>query len=691
MAEDAARRDTIDLAHEPDFALGHLRVRPSLCQASADGWTDRLEPRVMQVLVALVRADGAVVSRDALIDLCWGGRIVGEDAINRTLGKLRSLARRADGAFDIETVARVGYVLTWTKDTAPAGPPAVGPRPPGSRWPLILAGSAVAGLAAVAIAWRAQAPAEWVVGDYQVLAGETGDEGWPDLSPDGRFLVYTLSSDGAPPDIWFRALSGGEPVRLVSSPDMDVSPVWSPNGDEIAFIRTDPVRTAESPPCRIFVKPVPDGLERLVGACQDQTWANDLDWSPDGGSLVFSESRNFIQLGARLRHLDLRSGTISDLTRPEPVNSSDIRAAVSPSGRTVALVRRQANQSSDIYTLDLREKRLNRIARDRQLAWVDWSPDGDSLFVASARSGPSELWAFDARGRGPPQRLLVGLQDIQQPSAARGLIAFQTTSTAQEIVRLGDGVETIVASGSVYPALDVSNAGVVGFISQDPMPRLWLQPAGKPARRLRDLDLVAPRDLSFAPDGARLAMVADVEDDTDIFLMDVLSGALSRLPSPGMLVRGTSWTPDGRALLRSGTDGRISGIAQLDGPSEARRTQLTGVGWPQSQATPYGIFAGQLRKTGVWRLEAGKAPSLVAPTQGVMRFWRVARGAVYVLEGDDPERRTVVKHPLTGGPPVEMASGRIELFAVDPRNGDLVLVRTVSRRQDIGLLQVTRR
>jgi DNA-binding winged helix-turn-helix (wHTH) protein len=102
----------VRLAREPDFSLGGLTVRPSLCEVEAHGRRRRLEPKVMQVLVALARAGDRVVSRDALIDACWGGRIVGEDAINRCIGRLRRLAEAFEGAFSIETVIRVGYRLT---------------------------------------------------------------------------------------------------------------------------------------------------------------------------------------------------------------------------------------------------------------------------------------------------------------------------------------------------------------------------------------------------------------------------------------------------------------------------------------------------------------------------------------------------------------------------------------------------
>lgn len=103
----------IDLAHQAPFRLGTLEVRPALRQlVREDGVEEVLEPRVMQVLVALARTDGAIVSRDDLTRSCWEGRVVGEDAINRVVSRLRRAAEGIGrGSFRIETITKVGYRL----------------------------------------------------------------------------------------------------------------------------------------------------------------------------------------------------------------------------------------------------------------------------------------------------------------------------------------------------------------------------------------------------------------------------------------------------------------------------------------------------------------------------------------------------------------------------------------------------
>lgn len=107
------------LAHEPAFTLGPVRVSPPTRQVVIGADRHTIEPRVMQVLVVLAKARGLVVSRDELIDRCWDGRIVGDDAINHAIGKLRQLGLASGDAFEVETIPRVGYRLIANGQSEP--------------------------------------------------------------------------------------------------------------------------------------------------------------------------------------------------------------------------------------------------------------------------------------------------------------------------------------------------------------------------------------------------------------------------------------------------------------------------------------------------------------------------------------------------------------------------------------------
>lgn len=112
----------IALAEEAVFTLGAFEVTPSLREIRCIDERVVVEPRVMQVLTLLAKARGRTVSRDELIDRCWGGRAVGEDALNRAISRVRKLAS-LDGeqSFTLETIPRVGYLL---RDMPRVGSPA---------------------------------------------------------------------------------------------------------------------------------------------------------------------------------------------------------------------------------------------------------------------------------------------------------------------------------------------------------------------------------------------------------------------------------------------------------------------------------------------------------------------------------------------------------------------------------------
>lgn len=105
--------DTIELAHEPTFSIGGLTVFPPLRElVHDDGEREILEHRVMQVLIVLSQAGGAIVTRDELTARCWRGRVVGEDALNRVMSRLRKASDGIGaGSFSIETITKVGYRL----------------------------------------------------------------------------------------------------------------------------------------------------------------------------------------------------------------------------------------------------------------------------------------------------------------------------------------------------------------------------------------------------------------------------------------------------------------------------------------------------------------------------------------------------------------------------------------------------
>jgi tetratricopeptide (TPR) repeat protein/DNA-binding winged helix-turn-helix (wHTH) protein len=122
------------------FRLGPVDVHPEIGKIFGPGGEQKLDPRVMDVLLRLAREPGQVVHRNTLIEDVWGDVVVTDFALSRCIYQLRkklSAIALVDEPV-IETLPKRGYRLSWDVQ------PVASAKAPGKR------GLAVAGIAAAA-------------------------------------------------------------------------------------------------------------------------------------------------------------------------------------------------------------------------------------------------------------------------------------------------------------------------------------------------------------------------------------------------------------------------------------------------------------------------------------------------------------------------------------------------------------
>ena len=101
------------------------------------------------------------------------------------------------------------------------------------------------------------------------------------ISPDGKRMVAVLDSGR----LVVSRLDGSDPKEL-TRPVTDSSPVWSPDGAEIAFLRASGSSEGESDPYLIRAN---GKGERQIGspsAVSSLEWWGPIEWSPDGTALL---------------------------------------------------------------------------------------------------------------------------------------------------------------------------------------------------------------------------------------------------------------------------------------------------------------------------------------------------------------------------------------------------------------------
>ncbi|MFZ2508185.1 MAG: winged helix-turn-helix domain-containing protein [Steroidobacteraceae bacterium] len=132
------------------FQLGELTVDPRAGEARGPGGRERLDPKVMDVLVMLAQHVGQVVLREDLLSRLWPNVVVTDEVLSRCIYELRRQLSQAAGneRFKelIETIPKRGYRLIGDVIPAP-DPTSTSPSPP-PKWrsPTLIAATAAVGL-----------------------------------------------------------------------------------------------------------------------------------------------------------------------------------------------------------------------------------------------------------------------------------------------------------------------------------------------------------------------------------------------------------------------------------------------------------------------------------------------------------------------------------------------------------------
>ncbi|MEA9752445.1 winged helix-turn-helix domain-containing protein [Xanthomonas campestris pv. raphani] len=100
------------LGSVPRFRLGPLLVEPERLTLIGDGESITLEPRMMEVLVALAERAGEVISAEQLLIDVWHGSFYGDNPVHKTIAQLRrKLGDDSRQPRFIETIRKRGYRL----------------------------------------------------------------------------------------------------------------------------------------------------------------------------------------------------------------------------------------------------------------------------------------------------------------------------------------------------------------------------------------------------------------------------------------------------------------------------------------------------------------------------------------------------------------------------------------------------
>ena len=116
------------------------------------------------------------------------------------------------------------------------------------------------------------------------LATSPGIQGSPRYSPDGKHMAYRSDRSGYP-EIWIASADGTEPLRLTNlHHQLSNAPEWSPAGDRIAFVSQDRARR------EIYVVNASGGAP--VAVTNEEGVISGGAWTADGSGCYYTSTRS---------------------------------------------------------------------------------------------------------------------------------------------------------------------------------------------------------------------------------------------------------------------------------------------------------------------------------------------------------------------------------------------------------------
>ncbi|MBN2666458.1 MAG: PD40 domain-containing protein, partial [Bacteroidales bacterium] len=225
------------------------------------------------------------------------------------------------------------------------------------------------------------------------------------ISPDGTMILtaaYTAADTAGAGEwpnskIWKLSLDGKEAMQITNKEGRyaDMCPSWSPDGSKIAFLRaalTDDQKVFDK--VSIYTVSSEGGEPvRLIPEADDYIFSP--VWSPDGemiAYLTFGICQNRQGRKGYLRIINVSDGKTRTVCEV-PTANVNVELVWSPNGKEIA-----CNADKAILVIKIEDGKTREVRTgltDAEIWHLDWSPDGKQFVFAGGKGGNAEFWLVD--------------------------------------------------------------------------------------------------------------------------------------------------------------------------------------------------------------------------------------------------------------------------------------------------------
>jgi dipeptidyl aminopeptidase/acylaminoacyl peptidase len=350
---------------------------------------------------------------------------------------------------------------------------------------------------------------------------ESGHDTRPQWSPDGKWIAFLSSREGAP-QVYVMPAKGGPPKKITSLSTGADNEKWSPDGRWVAFTSSvypdcaddacnrsrDDVAEKSKVRARVYDHLLfrhwthwSDGKRShlfLVAATggepRDVTLnaeydvppdergdANDFAFSPDSREICYTavtDRPEAISTNGDLFLVPTNGGETRRITASNP--GFDGHPVYSPDGRFIAYHSQKTPEyESDRWRLMLYDRARGESVEvadsfERSVEEIVWSPNSKTIFFTAENEAEEPVYEVSAAAGNPPREIVKeGVNSTVSISADGGTLAFLRSATVAP-----DEVFVSRADGSDARQITQHNTARLASIEVNPPEPFWFEGAG---------------------------------------------------------------------------------------------------------------------------------------------------------------------------------------------------------------------